>query len=313
MAIDRTGAQALIPEDASAEIIKGATSQSTVLQFARQRPNLTRAQQRVPVLSTIPQAYFVNGDTGLKQASDGAWDNVYFNVEELAVIIPVPENVEADTDYNLVEELMPDIQAAFGAKIDAAVLFGTDKPGSWPASILAGATAAGHTVARGSGADLYDEILGEGGTFALVEADGYANTGAIAAMTLKAALRGLRTTEGMPIFSQNMQDANRYALDGVPLAFPTNGAFNTTQAELINGDWQQLMYAWRQDITMKRATEGVITDAGGNVIFNLLQQDMVAYRFVMRIAFALPNPTNRMNSNNATRYPFAALTPDLTP
>ena len=88
--IDRTGAGALIPEDASREIIQGVAESSAVLRLARRLPNMTRAQQRMPVLSVLPTAYFVTGDTGLKQTSEVSWENKYLNAEEIAVIVPIP-------------------------------------------------------------------------------------------------------------------------------------------------------------------------------------------------------------------------------
>jgi HK97 family phage major capsid protein len=305
---DRTDAGALIPEDASSEIIKNIYERSAVLQLARRRPNMTRAQQRIPVLDTLPIAYFVNGDTGLKQTTDAAWTNVYLNAEEVAVIVPVPENVIADTDYDLVAELMPDIVTAFDVAISQAIVFGTNKPASWPTSIRAGAAAASNNVALGTGADIYDDILGENGTFGKVEADGFQVTGSIAATNMKAKLRGLRDANGQPIFMSNLQDRSRYELDGTPIYFPNNGEFDATSTYMVSGDWSQLIYAIRQDMNMKLATEGVITDNAKNIIYNLFQQDMVAYRFTMRMAFALPNPTNRINPTAGTRYPFSALT-----
>jgi hypothetical protein len=77
---------------------------------------------------------------------------------------------------------------------------------------------------------------------------------------------------------------------------------------MISGAWSQLVYAMRQDITYKVLDQAVIQDGAGNIIYNLAQQDMVALRAVMRLGFALPNPINRMNTNSATRYPFAVLT-----
>jgi hypothetical protein len=54
-------------------------------------------------------------------------------------------------------------------------------------------------------------------------------------------------------------------------------------------------------------TEGIIQDAGGNIVYNLMQQRMAAIMVVMRLGFALPNPINRVNTDSATRYPFAYL------
>jgi hypothetical protein len=68
------------------------------------------------------------------------------------------------------------------------------------------------------------------------------------------------------------------------------------------------VYAIRRDINVSVATTGTLNDGAGNVTHNLFQQDMVAMRFVMRIGFALPNPINIMNTDAATRCPFAVLT-----
>jgi len=40
---------------------------------------------------------------------------------------------------------------------------------------------------------------------------------------------------------------------------------------------------------------------------------MVAMRVVARYGFQVPNPLNRMNMTEATRYPFAVLQEGTTP
>ncbi|MEI3184206.1 MAG: hypothetical protein V8S98_13400 [Lachnospiraceae bacterium] len=62
-------------------------------------------------------------------------------------------------------------------------------------------------MAAATGKDYYDLILGEDGVFSKVEDDGYGVSGAIAPMTFKSKLRGLRDTTGQPIFIHNMQDS----------------------------------------------------------------------------------------------------------
>ena len=56
------------------------------------------------------------------------------------------------------------------------------------------------------------------------------------------------------------------------------------------------------------STQATITDAAGKVVYNLFQQHMVALKLTARIGFALPNPVNRVNTTEATRFPFAVLT-----
>lgn len=310
--ISRTDASPLIPEDVSNEIIQGVAESSAVLRLGRRLPNMTRAQQRMPVLSVLPTAYFVTGDTGLKQTTEVNWDNKYLNAEEIAVIVPIPEAVLDDTSYDIWGQIRPRIVEAIGVVIDAAVLVGTNKPSNWPDAILTGATAASQTVDHSSvSGDYYDEILGEPGTMAMVEADGFMVTGHVAHPVMMAGLRGLRDDSGagQPIFMTSMKDVGGYTLANQPVEFVRNGAFASTSALMFSGDWSQLVYSIRQDITYKILDQAVIQDGSGNIVYNLPQQDMVAMRAVMRLAWQLPNPINRMNTNSATRYPFAVLVP----
>src|SRR3972149_3889688 len=127
----RTDTGALIPEDVSREIIKGTTERSMALQLFRHH-TMSRAQQRIPVLSVLPYAYWVQGDTGLKQTSEVNWTNKYLDAEELAVIVPIPEKVLDDVDYDLWAEIKPLLEEAIAMALDDAIFFGTNKPASWP-------------------------------------------------------------------------------------------------------------------------------------------------------------------------------------
>ena len=307
--ITRSDAAALIPEEVSREIIQTVPEQSAIMRMARRLPNMTRAQLRMPVLSGLITANFVTGDTGLKQTSEVAWQNKYINAAELAVIVPIPETVLDDVDYDVWAEVRPRIVEAFGKAFDQAVLYGTNKPSDWPDGLVTGATAASQAVTLGAGADIFDDIMSEDGVIAKVEEDGFMVSGHIAALALRAKLRSLRDNQGLPIFVRTVQAATPYELDGVPVDFPKNGAVDATQSLLVSGDWSQLVYSIRQDVTYKVLTEAVIQDSGGTIQYNLAQQDMVALRVVMRLGWQLPNPINNVNQTEATRYPFAVLLP----
>ncbi len=299
-------------EDGIPEIIQNAVEASAVLSLGRRLRDMSREQTTLRVMSEFPSAYFVTGDTGLKQTSEMSWEKVYINAEELAVIVPVPENVIDDTDYDIWGEVRPRIAEAIGAAVDAAILFGTNAPASWPDDIVTDATSASHVVSLaalpGSGVDLYDGILGEGGTVSMVEADGFFVNGHVDHISMRARYRGLRSAEGELIFKESVQGTSAYTLDGNPVLFPRNGAFNASAALDIAGDWSQLVYSIRKDITFKLGTEAIIQDGSGNIVLNTFQQDAVALRATFRMGWALPNPPTLLNSNDSTRYPFAILT-----
>ena len=316
--IGRADAAALIPEDAAMDIIKSVPETSAVMRLARRLTNMSSAQRRLPIMNALATAYFVSGDTGLKQTSEVSWANKYIDAEELAVIVPIPEAVLDDNSFDIWSEVRPALIEAFGIAIDQAVLYGTNIPATWTtnlgaAGLVALATAAGNTVSAAAFADLYEAIMGEAangtdGLLMTLEADGYVATGHVAHVSMRGKLRNTRSTVGEPLFKANMQDSTRFDLDGSPIYFPTNGAINAASSLLVSGQWDQLVYSIRQDITYKILDQAVIQDAGGNTIYNLAQQDMVALRAVMRLGFALPNPINRMQSVAASRAPFAVLT-----
>lgn len=306
----------LIPEDAANEIIQEATEQSAVMRLARRLPNMSRAQRRLPVLSVLPTAYFVNAgqdpsDTRHKQTTKMEWSDVFIDAEEIAVIAPVPENVIADSAFDIWGQMRPAIAEAIGLAFDRAVLHGDGKPNVWPDPLTTQIAAAGHEVTEGSvGTDLYDDLLSEGGVISLVEEDGYMVNGHLARLTMRAKLRSLRDTDGNPIFTTDLRDRQSYALDGSQLVFPQNGSLVADDiSQLISGDWNRLVFSVRQDITWKVLDQAVITDPTDNnsIVYNLAQQDMVALRVVFRAGWALPNPVNRVNPTEATRLPFAAL------
>ena len=162
MAIDailRSGAEALIPEPISRELIQGTVEQSAVLSNFRKLPNMSSKTVSMPVLDMLPVAYFVNGDTGTKQTTKMAWDKKKIYAEEIAVIVPIPEAVISDASYDLWGEIKPRVVEAFGRKIDGAVFFDVDKPAQWRDGIVTTATKAGAVVQATS--DLYTDILGD--------------------------------------------------------------------------------------------------------------------------------------------------------
>ena len=313
--INRSDAGALMPEEVSRQIIQNVPAEgSVVLKLARRLPNMSRAQQRMPVLSALPIAYFVNeapqvDGSAVKKVTEVAWANKYLDVAEIAVIVPIPENVLDDSDYDIWGEVRPLIEDAIGKVVDDAILYGHNAPTVWPTNIVTASTAAGNAVATGTGADLYDDLLGIGGVVSKIEDDGYFLTGAIAAMSMRAKFRAVRGEDGQPVFTSTPQDTTRYQFDGAPVAFPRSGVFDPSHALLIAGDFNQLVYSIRQDITYKMLTEAVITDQNKAIVYNLPQEDMVAMRVTFRMAWQVPNPINYLQPTEGSRYPFALLTP----
>lgn len=305
--IDRSGAESLIPTQESNEIIQGTIAQSAVLSRGRKLANMTSKQYKMPVLDMLPIAYFVNGDSGQKQTTKQAWDKKFITAEEIAVIVPIPEAVLDDSEYDIWAEVKPRVTEAFGRVIDGAILFDVNKPSTWRDGVATTATKAGTVVTLGVEDSLYDKIMAEDGVIAKVENCGYFVNGHMADISMRAKLRGLKNANGDPLFKQDLQGSTQYALDGSPMNFPNNGAFDKSKALMISGDFSQLAYSIRQDITFKLFTEGVVQNTDGTIAYNLMQNDMVALRAVMRLGWEIPNPINSVEKNKTKRCPFAIL------
>ena len=152
--------------------------------------------------------------------------------------------------------------------------------------------------------------MGEGGVIAKAEESGYMPTGVMAAVQMRARLRGLTDKNGQPIFISGMQGKTNYMLDGMEMSFPMNGAWDPTEALMVVGDFHQLVYSIRQDVTYKVLTEATIVDPGNKqVVYSLAQQDMVALRAVMRLGWEIPNPISSYRETLARYSPFAVYLP----
>ena len=338
VSIPQTGYGALIPEDFSREIFKGIVNKSAAMQLFPHR-TMSRMQQRIPVVSALPSAYWVAGDTGIKQTTAVQWLNKWLIAEELAVIVPIPEKLLDDVDYDLWDEIRPLLEEAIAIALDEAVFFGVGKPASWPTAVVPASIAAGNSVVRGASAvDIADDL---NNVMTTVEVDGYAPNGWWMRPQFKAALRGLRDQQNQFLFlpegPANVGVANNDALavnrGGTTGLRRTNGgtragmvfgepAFisyaglsgftnattgQTTQVEAVTGDFTQGILGVRQDLTFKMLDQSVIQDNTGAIVFNLAQQDLVAMRVTCRYAFQVPNPVSRIQPQEGNRYPFAVL------
>jgi len=308
--VSRTDAAAEIPEEVSRAMVDRVADDSAALQLFRRVP-VSRGQTRFPVMSAMPVAYFVTGDTGLKQTTEINWANKFLNVEEIATIMPIPDAVVADIETNVWDEAEPYLAEAVGRALDAAVFFGTNAPASWPVNVSAAAAAAGNsftevaTAAQGGFMGDIDSALG------LLEADGFNATGFVAARSARGRIRTSRNSQGDRLDGQRI-NGTLSEVDGLPVVYPMRGLFPSggaagTNVRLFVGDWDEFVLGVRQDITLKILTEAVIQDNTGTIIYNLAQQDMTAVRLTFRVGWQVSNLINYDQAVEASRYPAARL------
>lgn len=306
-------ADAMMPDQVIAEIIQTDPEDSVVLSRAKQ-VRLSTKKAKQPVLATLPEAYWVDGDTGLKQTTDATWSGITITAEELAVIVPIPNAVVDDANVPLWGQVRPLLKEAIGKAVDQAVLFGVNAPASWPTGVIPAAIAAGNVAQLG--ALLPGEIAG-GKTYDLAAAflavaekasvKGYSVNGFAARPGLNWRLRGLKDAQDQYLFGSPTQGTNA-TLFGFALDEVRNGAWNAAVAEGLAIDWSKFVVGVRQDVTYDLFSEGVISDAAGKVVLNLMQQDTKALRVVFRVGFQVAVPRTRLDGGTFG-YPAGVVTP----
>lgn len=125
--ISRCDADALIPKDVAGELIAAATGESGALTLFR-NVQLSTKLATMPVLAALPVAYWVAGDTGLKQTTEAAWAGLSLTAEEIACIVPIPEAVIDDASFDVWGQLRDPLAEAIAVTLDAAAIGGINKP-----------------------------------------------------------------------------------------------------------------------------------------------------------------------------------------
>ena len=248
--ITRQNAEALMSPQVISEIIEGVTKQSAALTMFRKLPNMTSNKTKMRVLDALPLAYWVDADTdnGRKKLTNMAWDNTWITAEEIAVIVPIKEDVLDDADYDIWADVEPRIIEAFGKKIDQAVFVGVEKPRGFRMDLLSSVRNAGATITQGS-STLYSAI---NDAMTKVEESGYNPTGIVGGIDIRGKFRMMLDNNGQPIKGTE--------IDSLPKAYIDNGAWDKTKSQMIIGDMTQAVYAIRQDITYKVLDQAVIQD-----------------------------------------------------
>lgn len=317
--ISRTDAEGLLAEQNIWEVIEDAERSSAALSAFR-RVTMGTKNARMPVLSALPTAGFV-GEGSAKPTSEAKWGNLNLTAEEIAVIVPVHENVFDDAELNIWDQVRPLVATEFGRVLDSAVFFSTNKPSTWPAGLVPGARAAGNlydiAAAEAAGEDLADQV---NEVWALVEGDGYDVNSNFTARFMRSKLRGLRATDGQPIYLDSLRgDRSTPMIYGEDLFYVQNGSWvraadpdggvagDEVGADLLSGDSTAAILGVREDVQWKILTEATV---GG---LNLAELDMIAIRAKFRVAFQVAKPLNPENFDRGTGaqkagvYPFATL------
>ena len=295
--ITRSEVSTVIQEEYGRDFLGFAARSSAVLSAFPTR-NMGTKTINEPVMLTKPHAGWVGesatADEGVKPTAQVTWGNKQLVAEELAVIIPIHENVLDDATEDLLMEITKAGAEAIGNALDAAVIFGVNKPASWVSNDLAASAAAGgNTFTVGDAVD-GEDISGSILLAADKLSDRYEPTTLLGKRGLRYKLANQRATTGEAVFQPYLNVAPGSAeglVHGLD-AYWVNGTvdngsgtevpvWDPADATAIVVDRERVLVGVRQDITVKFLDQATV---GG---INLAERDMVALRFKARFAYAL--------------------------
>lgn len=313
--ITRADVAALIQDAYSNEFLAHAAKTSAVL-GAFPTKDMGTKTIKMPVLATKPHAKWVEesatSDAGKKPTAKVTWGNKNLVAEELAVIVPVHENVVDDATEDVLSEITKTGAEAIAWALDAAVIFGIDKPDTWSSpALLPSAESDGNVFAVGGPGP--DDLAGSILQAAESLSEYYDPTTLLARRGLRFRLANLRDDNGAPIFMPSMSSdpGSVDQLHGLMTHWVSGTVadgnsdqlvWDPDEAEAIVVDRSRVIIGVRQDITVKFLDQATV---GG---INLAERDMVALRFKARYAYALGDNI-ATGSTASTSSPVAAVTP----
>lgn len=298
--INRNDVATLIQDAYATDFLSWAAKQSAVLQAFPTR-NMGTKTVKEPVLATKPHASWVaessTDASGIKPTAKITWANKSLVAEELAVIVPIHENVIDDATEDTLMEITKAGGEAIAFALDAAVTFAAGKPDTWTSPALYQSALAGGNVfdigADGSKDDLAGAILQSAESLSEL----YDPTTLLTRKGLKFRLANLRATTGEPIFLTSFSDGvsqdsvyglNTYYESGTISDGHGGDApvWDRDLAEALVVDRSRVLIGIRQDIQVKFLDQATLTGPS-NTFINLAERDMVALRFKARYAYVL--------------------------
>jgi HK97 family phage major capsid protein len=278
----------LIPASVAREVIAAAEDESAVLGLGNTIV-MPSGVMNVPVVSVAPTAVFVA--TGARKPTTTIeWTAETLQPEEIALTLYIPDAYLDDAGFPVWESVRSEVAKAVGKTVDAAVLYGTNAPASYPAGGIAALAGAAQT-----GTDALEAI---DAAATAVEATGLIPDGIIAGAAIGSALRAAYREIGAP--PSTVPEANIY---GMPVR--RTPAWDATKGDALVGDFTKLLVGIREDMTFDLSDSATLTDGVGNVVVSAFEQDVTAMRAYMRVAVAIAQPVQPDGSGVVVPFSFA--------
>lgn len=285
--ISRQTSNVALPADVSQEIWANAVSESAFMQLARQI-RIPGTGTTIQTITGEPSANWV-AETNAKPVSAHTFGKHAITPYKLAVIEAFSTEFLRDKNA-LYDECVRRLPAALGKKFDSTIM-GTTAPGS--GFDVLGTGVAKQTILSASGHTVYSRFVDADA--AISAADGILNAIALAPQG-KSIVLGAEDTTGHPIFTAGVGSntvgsilgANVAVNKGVYVAGASTGSVPAIVG--VAGDFTGVLWGSVEGVQMSVSDQATIVDGSSNTI-SLWQNNMVAVRFEIEVAFAVMDKT----------------------
>lgn len=280
--ISRQTSNVALPADVAQEIWGKAVEGSAFMQLAR-RINIPGTGTTVQTIAGEPTANWV-AETNAKPVSSHTFGKHVITPYKLAVIEAFSSEFLRDKK-GLYDECVRRLPAALGRKFDSTIM-GSTAPGTGFDVLGTGVSAV--SILAGQSTTTYGQFVAVDG--AISAADGIMNAIALAPQG-KSIVLGATDTTGRPLFTAGVGSNTVGAILGADVAiskgvYVAGAAATSTPAVVgVAGDFSGVVWGSVEDVQMSVSDQATLTS--GNTTINLWQDNMVAIRFEIEIAFGV--------------------------
>ena len=300
--ISRQTSNVALPVDVSQEIWAAVAHQSAFMQLAR-KINIPGTGTTIQTITGEPTADWV-AETNAKPVSAHTFGKKTITPYKLAVIEAFSTEFLRDKK-GLYDECVRRLPAALGKKFDSTIM-GTTAPGSGFDVLGTGVSSTSLLPDTTNGISTYDRFVAVDG--AVSAADGIMNAVALAPQG-KSIVLGATDTTGHPLFTAGVESNTVGNILGADVAVnkgvyvagsaATQSASGVPAIVGVAGDFAGVVWGSVEGVQMSISDQATIVDANSNTI-SLWQNNMVAIRFEIEVAFAVMNKSQLMLLTGAT-------------
>ena len=277
-----------IPDKYNELILKDVMEGSKVMQLAKYE-EMDSKEKKFEYFAKGPGAYWVGEGQKIK-TSKPQWLNAKMVAKKLGVIVPCSRELLHYKVSDFFDKMKPKIAEAFYKKFDEAVIMNLDNP--FPQSLEESVMESGNSISTGL---TYDNIL----ALEDILSDGDFDVNAfISTKKNRSTLRNVQKIEN-GVVVETLYDRANNTLDGYPVV----DLKSLEKGTLYAGDFDYMYYGIPYGMSYKISEEAqlsTLTNEDGTPV-NLFEQELVALRVTMDVAFMIVKDTAFAKLESASR------------